>query len=141
VRRREDLYREAIAVMARDFASDVTVDAVARTIATSRRQLQRVFDEVGGRSFRTILTQIRMRHAGRLLRESPLPVSAVARQVGYSQPAQFAKTFRSLYGLPPSQYRTSPQPVTAAPIPLGAAVRLGGPLPAEGIGIAAAPAR
>ena len=40
--RREDIYRDAIAVIVRDYASDLHVDEVARSIGTSRRQLQRV---------------------------------------------------------------------------------------------------
>ena len=122
--RRQDIYRDAIAVIARGYAQDLTVDSVAHTIGTSRRQLQRVFDECGDASFRQVLTRVRMHHASRLLRETRTPVATVARQVGYSQPAQFAKTFRRLYGDVPSVYRTSPGPAAAASNPLGAAARL-----------------
>ena len=125
ISRREELYREALAVIARDYADDLTVEAVAHAIATSRRQLQRVLDEVGEASFRQILTQVRMRHASRMLRETDLSVALVAHRVGYRQAAQFAKTFRRLYGQPPSVYRSSPQPVAAAPNPLGVAARPG----------------
>ena len=129
--RRQDIYRDAIAVIARDYARDLTVESVARAIGTSRRQLQRVFDECGDASFRQVLTRVRMHHASRLLRETGTPVATVARQVGYSQPAQFAKTFRRLYGDVPSVYRTSPGPTAAASNPLGAAARL---LPAAAVG-------
>jgi len=127
--RRQDIYRDAIAVMAHAYAEDLTVESVAHTIGTSRRQLQRVFDEVGGLSFRSTLTRIRMRNASVLLRDTEMPVATVARQVGYSQPAQFAKTFRRLYGDAPSVYRTSPRPIAAAPNPLGAAARPRGGVP------------
>ena len=140
--RRRDLYREALEVIVREYATDLTVEGVAFSIATSRRQLQRVLEEVGGVSFRQVLTRVRMAQASRLLRESTLPVAVVARRVGYRQPAQFAKTFRRLYGAPPSEYRTSPRPVAAAPNPLGVAVRLGHvPIPADGLAAAAAPSR
>src|SRR3954452_10985697 len=121
--RREDIYRDAVAVIARDYPTDLTVESVAHAIGTSRRQLQRVFDEVGGASFRQVLTHVRMRNASVLLRDTDAPVAAIARQVGYSQPAQFAKTFRRLYGDPPSLYRTSPAPAAAASDPLDAAAR------------------
>jgi AraC family transcriptional regulator of adaptative response / methylphosphotriester-DNA alkyltransferase methyltransferase len=140
VSRREEIYRDALAVIARDYADDLTVDAVAHSIATSRRQLQRVLDECGGLTFRSLLTRVRMREASRLLRETTLPVADVARQVGYRQPAQFAKTFRRLYGQVPSVYRASPQPVAAAPNPLGAAARLGS-MAGDGLAAVAAPAR
>ena len=137
VGRREQIYRDALAVIAREYANDLTVDAVAHSVATSRRQLQRVFVEVGGVSFRDVITTVRMREASRLLRETSMPVGHVARTVGYRQPAQFAKTFRRLYGQVPSAYRTSPGPVAAAPNPLGVAVRLG---PAADGRLSAAPA-
>ena len=140
IRRREDLHREAVAVIAREYAGDLTLDAVAQSIATSRRQLQRVLEEVGGVTFRDVLTRVRMREASRLLRETPLPVAVVARQVGYRQPAQFAKTFRRLYGQTPSVYRSSPRPAAAAPNPLGVAARLG-PAAGDGFAAAAAPFR
>jgi AraC family transcriptional regulator of adaptative response / methylphosphotriester-DNA alkyltransferase methyltransferase len=139
--RRQEIYRDAIHVIARDYARDLTVEDVAHSVATSRRQLQRVLEEVGGVSFRDILTRVRMTHAARLLRETTLPVATVAHQVGYRQPAQFAKTFRRLYGQVPSAYRTSPQPVAAAPHPLGVAARLVNPAAGDRLAAAAAPAR
>jgi AraC family transcriptional regulator of adaptative response / methylphosphotriester-DNA alkyltransferase methyltransferase len=107
--RRQDIYRDAVAVIRQNYASDLTVESVAREIGTSRRQLQRVFEEVGGVSFRQVLTRVRMKNASVLLRETDAPVALVARYVGYSQPAQFAKTFRRLYGDAPSAYRTTPR--------------------------------
>jgi AraC family transcriptional regulator, regulatory protein of adaptative response / methylphosphotriester-DNA alkyltransferase methyltransferase len=121
--RRQDIYRDAVAVIRQNYATDLTVQTVAHAIGTSRRQLQRVFEEVGGASFRTVLTRVRMENASVLLRETDAPVATVARQVGYSQPAQFAKTFRRLHGAAPSAYRTSPRPRVAASHPLGAAAR------------------
>jgi AraC family transcriptional regulator, regulatory protein of adaptative response / methylphosphotriester-DNA alkyltransferase methyltransferase len=103
--RREDLYREAMELIARDYAGDLNLDGVARTLATSRRQLQRAFAEVGDTSFRDELARVRMNHARRLLIEDALPVRQVAARVGYHQPAQFAKSFRRYHGMPPSVFR------------------------------------
>ena len=141
LRRREDIYRDAVAVIARDYATDLHVDSVARTIGTSRRQLQRVLDQVGGVTFRKMLTEVRMRNARRLLLETADPVNLVARRVGYSQPAQFAKTFRRYFGDVPSTYRTSPRPNAVAPSGTGAAARLRPGAPTAGFAAAAAPSR
>jgi transcriptional regulator GlxA family with amidase domain len=105
--RREELYREAMALIARDYASDLQLEGVARTLATSRRQLQRAFSEVGDTSFRDELAKVRMHHARELLAADRLPVRQVASSVGYHQPAQFAKSFRRHHGEPPSSYRRS----------------------------------
>ena len=105
--RRRAVYQEAVQIIERDYASDLDLDALARKIATSRRQLQRVFAEVGDTSFREYLARVRMRHAARLLREGATPVREVAQSVGYRQPAQFAKAFRRHHGTSPSSLRAS----------------------------------
>ncbi len=103
--RRDELFREAMDLIARDYASDLNLDGVARTLATSRRQLQRAFAEVGDTSFRDELARVRMGHARALLATESLAVRQVAARVGYHQPAQFAKSFRRYHGMPPSAYR------------------------------------
>jgi AraC family transcriptional regulator, regulatory protein of adaptative response / methylphosphotriester-DNA alkyltransferase methyltransferase len=103
--RREQLYREAIALIERDYASDLQIEGVARTLATSRRQLQRAFSEVGETTFRDELASVRMSHARALLALESIPVRTIAARVGYHQPAQFAKSFRRHHGQSPSVYR------------------------------------
>jgi AraC family transcriptional regulator, regulatory protein of adaptative response / methylphosphotriester-DNA alkyltransferase methyltransferase len=106
VSRRRELYREAVTVIERRYSEeDLSLHTVARTIATSRRQLQRAFAETGGTSFRRELQRVRMLRAAELLRERSLSVQAVAGAVGYRQAAQFAKAFRRHYGAPPSAFR------------------------------------
>ena len=103
--RREQLYREAMELIARDYSRDLQLEGVARTLATSRRQLQRAFAEIGDTSFRDELARVRMRHARQLLAADGIPVRSVAASVGYHQPAQFAKSFRRHHGQAPSTYR------------------------------------
>lgn len=105
VSRRRALFEEAVEIIEQEYANDLELDAVARRLATSRRQLQRAFAEAGNTSFRTRLAEIRMRKALELLREGSLPVRDVATSVGYRQAAQFAKTFRRHHGRPPSSIR------------------------------------
>ena len=103
--RRRELFDEAIAVIERDYADEtLSLSSVAHTIATSRRQLQRVFGE-RQTSFRRELQCVRMARAAELLSHDAMPVGAVARAVGYRQPAQFSKAFRRHHGRPPSELR------------------------------------
>ena len=106
VARRRTLFEEAVEIIEREFAHPLELDDVARRLATSRRQLQRAFAEIGGTSFRTYVARVRMLRALDLLREGRLPVREVANNVGYRQPAQFAKTFRRHHGAPPSSFRS-----------------------------------
>jgi AraC family transcriptional regulator, regulatory protein of adaptative response / methylphosphotriester-DNA alkyltransferase methyltransferase len=111
--RRRALFDEALATIGRSYADeDLSLGSVARSIATSRRQLQRVFGE-RQTSFRTELQRVRMTRAAELLRDGALPVATVARAVGYRQPAQFSKAFRRHHGRPPSELRGAPDSLAA----------------------------
>jgi AraC-like DNA-binding protein len=105
IRQRTDLYEEAVRIVEVEFASDLSLDEIARRVAASRRQLQRAYAEIGTTSFREQLTEVRMRRAAQLLAAGDATVREVAGQVGYRQPAQFAKAFRRTHGLSPSAYR------------------------------------
>lgn len=99
------LYRESCAIVLRHYRRPLTVAVVARALASSPRQVQRAFDEVGETSFSAYLREVRLRNAAELLVRQPLTVRQVALLVGYRQPAHFAKAFRRRFGVTPAQYR------------------------------------
>ena len=105
IRLRASLLEEANAIVDREYASDLSLDDIARRVASSRRQLQRAYAEIGGTTFREHLTAVRMERAAELLARRSVTVREVAHRVGYRQPAQFAKAFRRHHGVAPSDYR------------------------------------
>ena len=105
IRLRSSLLEEANAIVERDYASDLSLDDIARRVASSRRQLQRAYAEIGGTTFRDHLTRVRMDRAADLLASRMFTVREVAHRVGYRQPAQFAKAFRRHRGVSPSDFR------------------------------------
>jgi AraC family transcriptional regulator of adaptative response / methylphosphotriester-DNA alkyltransferase methyltransferase len=105
VRLRASLLEEANAIVASEYASDLSLDDIARRVASSRRQLQRAYAEIGGTTFRDHLTRVRMDRAAEMLAAQNLTVREVAHRVGYRQPAQFAKAFRRHRGVAPSDFR------------------------------------
>ncbi len=109
VERREELWQQAVVAVERRFAEQLNLDDIAHELFTSRRQLQRVFREVGDTTFRSFLTEVRMRRALEHLHGGPLPVKTIASGVGYRQPAQFAKAFRRHHGLAPREARRAMQ--------------------------------
>jgi AraC family transcriptional regulator, regulatory protein of adaptative response / methylphosphotriester-DNA alkyltransferase methyltransferase len=104
---RTSLFQDAAEIVEHEFGSDLALDDIARRIASSRRQLQRAYAEIGETTFREHLTAVRMEKAALLLRHQGVTVREVARRVGYRQPAQFAKAFRRHHGVAPSDYRAS----------------------------------
>src|SRR5919107_2920056 len=107
VRHRTSLFCDAVAIVESEYGSDLSLDEIARRVASSRRQLQRSYAELGRTTFREHLTAVRMERAGELLRSRGLTVREVAHRVGYRQPAQFAKAFRRQHGAAPSAFRST----------------------------------
>lgn len=106
-RERARLYGEAVRIVEAEFASELALDDIARRLASSRRQVQRAYREIGQTTFREHLVRVRMARAAELLAPGRLTVRDVARGVGYRQAAQFAKTFRRHCGVAPSEYRAT----------------------------------
>jgi AraC family transcriptional regulator, regulatory protein of adaptative response / methylphosphotriester-DNA alkyltransferase methyltransferase len=109
IRLRTSLFHEANDIVEREYAADLALDDIARRVASSRRQLQRAYAEIGDTTFRDHLTAVRMRVAADMLASRPLTVREVANRVGYRQPAQFAKAFRRHHGVAPSDFRSGPR--------------------------------
>ena len=102
--RRRELFEEAVAIIALEFSGPVSLQELARRLATSPRQLQRAFAEAGEPGPRAYLRRVRMKRAAELLQDG-WSVGDAAWLVGYSQPAQFAKAFRLEHGRLPREAR------------------------------------
>jgi AraC family transcriptional regulator of adaptative response / methylphosphotriester-DNA alkyltransferase methyltransferase len=103
---RRRMYRLARLIVMRNYHRPLTLEQVARRLASSPRQLQRAYAECGQLTFRDDLVGRRLHAAARLLQRPSIPIADVAQTVGYSQGAHFARSFRRRYGLSPSAYRT-----------------------------------
>jgi AraC family transcriptional regulator, regulatory protein of adaptative response / methylphosphotriester-DNA alkyltransferase methyltransferase len=121
VRHRTSLFHEASEIVGAEYGSDLSLDDIARRVASSRRQLQRAYAEIGHTTFRSHLTAVRMDAAAELLSRGPLTVREVAQRVGYRQPAQFAKAFRRHHGVSPSSYRARHRLAVDGRLPIRAA--------------------
>ena len=72
VRHRTSLFEEATSIVETEYASDLSLDDIARRVASSRRQLQRAYAEIGNTTFREHLTGATAVTAGGHL---PLPAT------------------------------------------------------------------
>jgi AraC-like DNA-binding protein len=82
-----------------------TVETLARESGLSRAAFARRFKSVLGESPLAYLTGWRMTTARRLLRETELPLSAIAERTGYGSEFAFAKAFKRESGRAPGNYR------------------------------------
>ncbi len=107
IRHRTSLFEDAVEIVEAEYPTELSLDDIARRVASSRRQLQRAYAEIGQTTFREHLTAVRMDKAAELLGSRSLTVREVAHRVGYRQPAQFAKAFRRHHGAAPSAFRST----------------------------------
>src|ERR1700749_2139305 len=117
IRLRTSLFHEAAEIVDREYAARLSLDDIARRVASSRRQLQRAYAEIGDTTFRDHLTRVRMQKAAEMLPTRALSVREVAHRVGYRQPAQFAKAFRRYQGVAPSDFRANGSARSGRPRP------------------------
>ena len=97
------LVYDALHVIEADPSRPLALDDVARDIATSRRSLQRAFENEGI-TFREAVAVARMRRAKALLAQGAMPIYQVADRVGYRSKAEFTKAFKRHTGQTPSAY-------------------------------------
>lgn len=104
--RRHDLCSDALRVIESRYADqDLSLAAVAREIATSARQLQRVLAEIRGTGFRQELQRVRMQRAAVLLWDGRCPIKEVAEAIGYRSATQFSRAFSRAHGVTPSSFQ------------------------------------
>ncbi|MFI0975634.1 AraC family transcriptional regulator [Streptomyces sp. NPDC021093] len=89
-----------------DPAAPWTNDRLAAEAGVSRATLARRFTALVGRPPMAYLTWWRLTFAATLLRDTPDPLAAVARQVGYGTPYALSHAFSREFGMTPGQYRT-----------------------------------
>ncbi len=90
----------------------VALNDVAKSMAISRRTLQRPLDQEGT-DFRKLVGSVKMRRATELLTCTPLTISEVGSQIGYSTAGHFARAFRTAFDVSPLEYRTAQNDPTA----------------------------
>lgn len=85
--------------------STLSVHEHARRLEVSVDELRSAVRAAGIDGPKELVLQARLARARTLLAESALPVAAVAREVGYEDPAYFSRLFTRRVGTAPSRYR------------------------------------
>jgi LacI family transcriptional regulator len=87
----------------------ITVADVLRVVPLSRRKLEQRFLKLVRRSPHAEISRIRMERAGRLLRETALPLAEIARRAGFADPLYLSRAFKKYIGISPRAYRKDAQ--------------------------------
>lgn len=82
--------------------TDYNIEDICREIGTSRMQLHRKLTAIIGQSASEFIRAYKMRRAKELLESGNYNVSEVVWKIGFKSNSHFTKTFKSVYGYPPS---------------------------------------
>jgi AraC family transcriptional regulator, L-rhamnose operon transcriptional activator RhaR len=95
----------AISHLETNHQAPIDLDQLARIAHMSNRNFIRSFQAAMGSSPIAYVIQLRVNRGASLLRRTGLSVTEIAFQVGFTDSNYFARQFRKLLGVTPSQYR------------------------------------
>ena len=102
--------QEALAYIRENYAKDLNMAVVSNYVSMNYSFFSYTFKQYTGTNFVNYLRNIRMEEARRLLQQSELKVNEIGRNVGYHNEKHFLKTFKSYFGVSPSEYRKNTDP-------------------------------
>lgn len=97
---------EVIAYLNRHYASPLSSDKIEKDLSYNFDYLNQLFRRHLGTTVFRMLEDIRMENAQRLLLTSNMPLTQIAKEVGYREESYFSKVFKKSTGLSPSDYRS-----------------------------------
>jgi two-component system response regulator YesN len=82
-----------------------TLDGVSKLVHLNSSYLSQLFKQKTGANFSDYLLKVKMTKAAELLLDYKLKTYTVSELVGYTNPKNFARTFKNYYGVNPREYR------------------------------------
>ncbi|WP_152208951.1 AraC family transcriptional regulator [Bifidobacterium cebidarum] len=86
-------------------SDDITVQDVAKVVVMHPNAFSRFFHATSGMRFSDLVTRLRISKACRLLVSTGLSIAQIRKEVGYSNAANFNRSFLKEVGSTPSEYR------------------------------------
>ncbi|MCW3606239.1 response regulator [Burkholderia cenocepacia] len=99
------IVRAAIRHLSRTLNDPPTVEELARAVGTHEKRLSRAFRDNLGQTVFEYLRFERLRIAQDLLDSTSLSIASIAKEIGFSTPANFATAFRERFGITPTEWR------------------------------------
>ena len=108
--RRPDLISQAKAYIQENYASNISLNEISEKFYVNPYYFSQLFKKKTGTTYQKYLTELRMKRAEVLLRETSLKVYEICEQVGYTDTNYFSKLFERSTGKKPSAFRSGHQP-------------------------------
>ena len=102
----------AILYLHRHYAEPITLQSLSNHLYLTPSYLSTYFKNSTGRNFKDYLTELRLRHACRLLSNTDFSVTDVCYGCGFTSYSNFMRSFRTHYQTSPLQFRREHQTIT-----------------------------
>lgn len=96
---------QVVGLMEETFAEPLSSQSLAESVHLSKRQLERLFLKYLGRSPAKHYLRIRLEHARHLIRQTAMPLLAIAMECGFTSASHFSKAYLDHFACPPSTER------------------------------------
>lgn len=93
------------------YAAQLNLEEVANFVNRNSQYFSSIFKKQTGYSFTEYLQKKRIEEAQILLKETTMTITAIAEQVGFTDPGYFSRVFKNLQGCSPSVWRTNNNPI------------------------------
>jgi AraC-like DNA-binding protein len=100
-----DTIDRALTFILDNLTDDVRLASVAHHVGLSESAFSKYFKRVSGQTFSDTVQKLRLAHACKLLKDTPLPVASISHRVGYANLSNFNRQFRAHYGMTPREFR------------------------------------
>lgn len=96
-----------IAYIKRNYSKKLSLAHLGQTFHFNPNYICNLFAKHYGQTYTTILTNIRMKEAARLIQTTSKPLKEIAAECGYTNYFYFCRVFKEFFGCAPSEYNST----------------------------------
>ncbi len=102
----QDFYVQSTAdFIENHYMEDISVEDLAANVNLNRSYFSKLSKKATTKTPQEFLILYRMNKACQFLRNTDLPISQIAQLTGYGNPFHFTRAFKSVYDIPPQEWR------------------------------------
>lgn len=103
----EDMSYKIVSYINENFTQPISLQSVANALSISKSYVSRIFSEKIKTDFRQYINLLRAEYAAKLIRATEDSLTAISENAGFNSQSTFNRTFRSIYGMTPREFRNN----------------------------------